>query len=109
MRLRIRRRGVLAGAPLVALGLGAAGACTLSPVRAGLSRQDTPPVEPAAADAPIEPSAPDAADRAAFMATIDQRNLTWRRIQGEVFDAVAAGGPRPKETYTVTRVQAKQN
>ena len=27
------------------------------------------------------------ADRDAFHATIDQRNLTWRRIQGDAFTA----------------------
>ena len=48
-----------------------------------------------------------ATDKAAYMATIDQTDLTWRRIQGEVFDADTANrGPQP--TNTVTRAQPKQ-
>jgi hypothetical protein len=47
------------------------------------------------------------ADRDAYMATIDQRNLTWRRIQGDVFTTHASRGPRPAARYTVTRVMAK--
>ena len=34
-------------------------------------------------------------DRKAFVATIDQRNPTWRRIQGDVFDLSARGGVPP--------------
>ena len=49
------------------------------------------------------------ADRDAFNATIDQRNLTWRRIQGDAFAAETARGPRPATTYRVTRVVPKQN
>jgi hypothetical protein len=47
-------------------------------------------------------------DKSAFVATVDQRNLTWRRIQNEVFDGERAN-PRGPDTYTVTRVQAKQD
>lgn len=50
-----------------------------------------------------------AADRAAFMSTIDQRNLTWRRIQAEFLASLAAGGHRPADTYHVTHVQPKQD
>ena len=47
-------------------------------------------------------------DKAAYMATVDQTDLTWRRIQGEVFDAdTAAGTPQP--TYTAARAQPKQD
>ncbi len=46
-----------------------------------------------------------AGDRAAFLATIDQRNLTWRRIQGDVFEASARRGP--PDRYTVTHLQPK--
>ena len=49
------------------------------------------------------------ADRDAFNATIDQRNLTWRRIQGDAFAAETARGPRPQPAYRVTRVVPKQN
>lgn len=49
------------------------------------------------------------ADRDAFTATVDQRNLTWRRIQGDAFAAETARGPRPVSTYRVTRVVPKQN
>ena len=50
------------------------------------------------------------ADRAAFNATIDQRNLTWRRIQGDAFTAETARGVRPQPaTYRVTRVQPKES
>ena len=49
------------------------------------------------------------ADRPAFDATIDQRNLTWRRIQGDAFTAETARGPRPQSTYRVTRVAPKQS
>lgn len=50
-----------------------------------------------------------AADRDAFNATIDQRNLTFRRIQGDTFAQAAANGPKAPSTYTVARVQAKQD
>jgi hypothetical protein len=49
------------------------------------------------------------ADRDAFNATIDQRNLTWRRIQGDAFSADTARGPRPASTYRVTRLQLKES
>ena len=49
-----------------------------------------------------------ARDRAAFMATIDQRNLTWRRIAGEYFDTYASTWSR-HEQLTVTRVVPKQD
>ena len=49
------------------------------------------------------------ADRIAFNATIDQRNLTWRRIQGDAFTAETARGPRPQATNRVSRVVPKQN
>jgi hypothetical protein len=42
-------------------------------------------------------------DREAYMATIDQRNLVWRRIQGSVFDASS----RQRQSLRVTRVQLK--
>ena len=48
-------------------------------------------------------------DRDAFMATVDQRNLTWRRIQGDVFASETARGPRSATTLVVTQVQPKQN
>jgi hypothetical protein len=47
-------------------------------------------------------------DRAAFMATIDQRNLTWRRIVGDVF-AAEAGSRRSSLAYAVTQVAPKQD
>jgi hypothetical protein len=45
----------------------------------------------------------------AFAATIDQRNLTWRRIQREVFEAEISRGARSASKYAVTRVQPKQD
>src|SRR5688572_23213750 len=54
-------------------------------------------------------SARASADRAAFDSTVDQRNLTWRRIQGDAFTAETARGPRPAATYRVTRVQLKES
>lgn len=49
------------------------------------------------------------ADREAFNATVDQRNLTWRRIQSDAFTAETARGARPAPAYRVTRVVPKQN
>ena len=48
-----------------------------------------------------------AGDKAAYMAAVDQTDLTWRRIQGEVFDAdTAVKAPQP--TYTAARARPKQ-
>jgi hypothetical protein len=124
-----RRRALAAGAA----GLAILSGCGLLPARAApesppaVARQGTDaPPEPAAAQEPAglaeadviagiqetlnrQAAARAALDRDAYMATIDQRNLTWRRIQRETFDALAAAGrPRP-ERYTVTRVQPKQD
>ncbi|HEU5316444.1 MAG TPA: hypothetical protein VFX49_10060 [Chloroflexota bacterium] len=49
-----------------------------------------------------------AADREAFTATVDQRNLVWRRIQSEAFAAATARGAQPGPTYRVTRIEPKQ-
>lgn len=46
-------------------------------------------------------------DRKAFVATIDQRNPTWRRIQGDVFDLSARGGLGAAAFYSPVRVQEK--
>ncbi|HXI17786.1 MAG TPA: hypothetical protein VNM48_15605, partial [Chloroflexota bacterium] len=48
-------------------------------------------------------------DRDAFMATIDQRNLTWRRIQGDAFTLESGRGQRAALSYWVTGTQAKQS
>jgi len=123
------RRGLFA--TLLRLGWLALAACARVPVRAqapaggptpAATAEPTAPAGPgsgavddAAATAGIQAAlerraaALAAADRAAYMAVVDQRNLTWRRIQQEVFDAATAGGTRagPHETYSVTRVLAK--
>ncbi|MBI3971260.1 MAG: hypothetical protein HY332_08215 [Chloroflexi bacterium] len=127
---RLSRRRLLGiGGAVLLPAFGIAG-CRLSPANA-----EQPVAEPAP-DAAVEapgptpeaPAAPDVAviagiqdvlnrrasalaalDRDAFMATIDQHNLTWRRIQGEVFSRAQAAGRRSAERYTVTRVQPKQN
>lgn len=54
-------------------------------------------------------AARNALDRTAYMSTIDQRNLVWRRIQGDYFDLFAADGRRPPQAFRVTRVAPKQN
>lgn len=46
-------------------------------------------------------------DRQAFVATIDQRNPTWRRIQGDVFDLSSRGGWGPTATYSPVQLQDK--
>ncbi len=46
-------------------------------------------------------------DRQAFVATIDQRNPTWRRIQGDVFDLSSRGGWGPTATFSPVRLQEK--
>lgn len=46
-------------------------------------------------------------DRQAFVATIDQRNPTWRRIQGDVFDRSSRGGWGPSAKYSPVRLQEK--
>ncbi len=48
------------------------------------------------------------ADRDAYMATIDQRNLTWRRIQGDAFSAQTAGGARAAGAHTATQLVRKE-
>ncbi len=128
-RGKIRRRAtLLVGAALLG------GAC-VSPAALGRASASTPAAPPRDDPPPTPPSsatlgttavfdeaevmagiqqtldrqaaARSTADRDAYLATIDQRNLTWRRIQGEYFSGETARGPRPSATYRVTRIQPK--
>ncbi len=108
------RRAAIIGATAVSSGIAAASlrgasASDVAVPKASGYRNDEPPVDPtifairACLDARSDALA--RGDRQAFVATIDQRNPTWRRIQGDVFDQSTRGGWGATAFYSPVRVQ----